>query len=156
MKTRFRPCIDLHDGRVKQIVGSTLTDTGAGPRENFVSPHGAAYYAELYRRDALTGGHIIMLGLGNEAAANEALKAWPGGLQLGGGITAANAARWLEAGASHGIVTSAVLSADGRFQEDKLAALVRDETGVERLALEKGFLAFLTPFARLGRLNRSV
>jgi len=135
MKTRFRPCIDLHDGRVKQIVGSTLTDTGAGPRENFVSPHGAAYYAELYRRDALTGGHIIMLGQGNEAAATEALKAWPGGLQLGGGITAANAARWLEAGASHVIVTSAVFSADGRFQEDKLAALVR-ETGVERLVLD--------------------
>lgn len=133
--TRFRPCIDLHDGRVKQIVGSTLTDTGAGPRENFVSPHSPAFYGEMYRRDGLTGAHVIMLGKGNEAAAREALQAWPGGLQIGGGITADNAACWLEAGASHVVVTSSIFDSQGRFQPDKLAALVC-ETGVDKLVLD--------------------
>jgi phosphoribosylformimino-5-aminoimidazole carboxamide ribotide isomerase len=102
----FRPCIDLHEGKVKQIVGGTLTGEPSALRTNFISQRAAAWYAELYRRDSLSGGHVIMLGPGNEAAAREALAAFPGGLQLGGGIHLENAAGWLEAGASHVIVTS--------------------------------------------------
>jgi phosphoribosylformimino-5-aminoimidazole carboxamide ribotide isomerase len=102
----FRPCIDLHEGKVKQIVGSTL---GAEPQQlqtNFVSTHSAGWYAELYKRDALKGGHVIMLGPGNEQEARSALKAYPHGLQVGGGIAASNAKEWLDFGASHVIVTS--------------------------------------------------
>ncbi|MBP8815994.1 MAG: phosphoribosylformimino-5-aminoimidazole carboxamide ribotide isomerase, partial [Desulfobulbus sp.] len=88
---RFRPCIDLHDGKVKQIVGATLGAENAGLRTNFSSTLPPAHFAALYRRDNLTGGHIIMLGPGNEAAALDALAAWPGGMQLGGGITDKNA-----------------------------------------------------------------
>ena len=98
--TRFRPCIDLHDGKVKQIVGGTLRDNGAGPTENFVSEKPSEWFAEKFREDRLTGGHVIKLGPGNDEAAREALAAWPGGLQLGGGITAENAGEWLDAGAS--------------------------------------------------------
>ncbi len=134
--TRFRPCIDLHDGRVKQIVGSTLSDdASAAPRENFVSAHGSEYYAEMYRRDQITGGHIIMLGKGNDEAALAALKAWPKGMQLGGGIRTENAVRWLDAGASHVIVTSYVFDADGLFRADKLRELV-NETTAARLVLD--------------------
>ena len=82
--TRFRPCIDLHAGKVKQIVGGTLRDDSAGLRTNFESDRPAEYYAGLYRADALTGGHIIKLGPGNDEAARAALAAWPGGMQLGG------------------------------------------------------------------------
>ena len=103
----FRPCIDLHAGRVKQIVGSTLEREAAGDlRTNFISPHSAAWYASLYKRDGLRGGHVIMLGPGNETEAREALAAYPGGLQVGGGVNLHNAQDWLEAGASHVIVTS--------------------------------------------------
>lgn len=133
--TRFRPCIDLHDGRVKQIVGSTLQDSGSAPRENFVSAHGAGYYADMYRRDALTGGHVIMLGKGNEEAALEALKAWPGGLHLGGGITPQNAVKYLNAGASHVVVTSYVFDEFGHFRPERLDALIA-ETGKDRLVLD--------------------
>lgn len=105
---RFRPCIDLHEGRVKQIVGSTLAENGPGPHTNFSSELPPSHYAEMYRRDGLTGGHVIMLGPGNEAAACEALRVWTGGLQVGGGITEKNAAQWLDHGASHVIVTSHV------------------------------------------------
>jgi len=101
----FRPCIDLHNGQVKQIVGGSLAD-GREPDTNFVSDRSPGWYAELYRSDHLTGGHVIKLGPGNEDAAREALAAWPGGLQVGGGITAENAAEWLDAGASQVIVTS--------------------------------------------------
>ena len=100
--TRFRPCIDLHAGAVKQIVGGTLSnsdDDGHQLKTNFTSEHPAAYYAELYRQHALRGGHVIMLGPGNEAAAREALAAWPGGLHVGGGINDRNAAEWIAAGA---------------------------------------------------------
>ena len=90
--SRFRPCIDLHDGKVKQIVGSTLSDTSDTVHTNFVADHDAAWFAEQYRRDNLTGGHVIKLGPGNDEAARRALAAWPGGLQIGGGITAENAA----------------------------------------------------------------
>lgn len=133
--TRFRPCIDLHQGVVKQIVGGTLTDDGDGPRENFVSDRSPAWFAETFRSDGLTGGHVIKLGPGNDDAAREALAAWPGGLQVGGGIHAGNAAEWLAAGASHLIVTSALFDKEGRFQESALEDLVA-EAGAERLVID--------------------
>lgn len=99
--TKFRPCIDLHSGSVKQIVGGTLSTTSSTSlKTNFVSTHPASYYANLYRENNLEGAHVIMLGPGNEEAAREALKAWPGGLQVGGGIGEANAREWVDAGAS--------------------------------------------------------
>lgn len=132
---RFRPCIDLHDGRVKQIVGSTLQDASADAlRTNFSSDLPPSYYASRYREDNLPGGHIIMLGPGNESAALDALRAWPGGLQLGGGITLDNAARWLEQGASHVIVTSHVFH-HGLLDEERLDRLVA-LVGRERLVLD--------------------
>src|SRR4026208_2566344 len=103
----FRPCIDLHQGKVKQIVGGSLIDgCPSALQTNFVSERHAAWSAGLYRRDRLMGGHIIMLGPGNDGAAREALAAFPGGMQIGGGITLDNAAAYLDAGASHVIVTS--------------------------------------------------
>ena len=131
--TVFRPCIDLHQGRVKQIVGGTLGAAEA-PKTNFVASEGAAHFARLYRRDGLSGGHLILLGPGNDAAALDALRAWPGGLQLGGGITADNAAEWLAAGASKVIVTSWLF--DGvqlqRSRLERLSQLV----GTERLVID--------------------
>lgn len=130
----FRPCIDLHEGRVKQIVGGTLGESSAELRTNFVSDKASAWFAELYRRDELRGGHVIMLGAGNEAAAKEALAAWPAGMQIGGGINLENAAKWLEAGASHVIVTSWIFR-EGRIEWERLRALVA-EIGPERLVLD--------------------
>jgi len=130
----FRPCIDLHEGKVKQIVGGTLTDDGAGLRTNFVSERSSRWYAELYRRDNLVGGHVIMLGPGNEAAALDALPAYPGGLQIGGGINAGNAAGYLDAGASHVIVTSWVFR-EGRLDWERLSQLV-SAVGRPRLVLD--------------------
>ena len=130
----FRPCIDLHEGKVKQIVGGTLSDDPATMRTNFVSDRSAAWYAELYKRDGLKGGHVIMLGPHNEEAARSALQAYPGGLQIGGGITLANARSYLEAGASHVIVTSWVFR-DGRLDRDRLDSLVA-AIGKERLVLD--------------------
>lgn len=105
---RFRPCIDIHNGRVKQIVGGSLKDQGDQAKENFVSEQTAAWYASLYRRDGLRGGHVILLNGADspyfEATrrqALEALGAYPGGLQLGGGVTPENACLYLDAGASH-------------------------------------------------------
>ena len=97
--TRFRPCIDLHKGQVKQIVGGTLTTAESDLKTNFVSTHAAGHYGSLYRDNNLSGSHVIMLGPGNNEAAREALAAWPGRLQVGGGITDANAKEWIEAGA---------------------------------------------------------
>lgn len=128
---KFRPCIDLHDDKVKQIVGETLN---AEIIENFVSKQDSAYYAELFKKDALTGGHVIMLGGGNEEAAVRALAAYPGGLQIGGGITADNAAFYLEKGASHIIVTSYIFK-DGQLNEDHLAKIVA-EVGKDRLVID--------------------
>ncbi|KAH8084511.1 1-(5-phosphoribosyl)-5-[(5-phosphoribosylamino)methylideneamino]imidazole-4-carboxamide isomerase [Aureococcus anophagefferens] len=118
---KFRPCIDLHSGKVKQIVGGTLRDDGNEAAENFVSELTAAHYAEMYRADGLTGGHVIMLGPGNRDAAMDAVRAYPGGLQVGGGVTAANAVEWLDAGASHVIVTSSVFEG-GELSEARLAS----------------------------------
>lgn len=131
---RFRPCIDLHDGRVKQIVGSTLSDNQTTLRTNFSSNLPPTHYATLYRQDNLRGGHIIMLGNGNEKAAREALAAWPGGMQLGGGITADNANFWLNQGASHLIVTSHVFY-DGKLNRQRLEHLIR-QVGKNRLVLD--------------------
>lgn len=98
--TRFRPCIDLHAGAVKQIVGGTLsTSDPTALLTNHISPLPASHFADLYRTHNLTGAHVIMLGPGNEEAARDALAAWPGGLQVGGGITEKNAAEWIAAGA---------------------------------------------------------
>lgn len=135
MKCRFRPCIDLHDGKVKQIVGGSLRDEGPGPKENFVSDKSPSWFAEQFRKDKLQGGHVIMLGQGNEEAAREALAAWPGGMQLGGGIRSENAAGWLEAGASHVIVTSALFDAEGKFLVKALEDLVK-EIGREKLVID--------------------
>src|SRR5208282_1311250 len=128
----FRPCIDLHEGKVKQIVGGSLGD--AGLRTNFVSEKPARWFAELYKRDGLTGGHVIMLGPGNENEARAALAAYPGGLQIGGGINRDNAQSWLDAGASHVIVTSWVFR-EGRVDWNRLGELVKT-IGKERLVLD--------------------
>ena len=128
----FRPCIDLHEGKVKQIVGGTLGD--AGLRTNFVSEKSAAWFAELYRRDGLKGGHVIQLGAGNESEARAALTAYPGGMHLGGGVNAQNARGWLDAGASHVIVTSWVFR-EGRVDWDRLNELVA-AIGKEKLVLD--------------------
>jgi phosphoribosylformimino-5-aminoimidazole carboxamide ribotide isomerase len=132
---RFRPCIDLHEGRVKQIVGSTLLGTnGEKLVTNFQSEKGAAYYANLYKQDNLPGGHVIMLGPGNQRAAIEALKAYPGGMQVGGGITPANATDYLQAGASHVIVTSYVFH-NGQVDLNRLQEMV-SAVGAQHLVLD--------------------
>lgn len=132
---QFRPCIDLHGGSVKQIVGSTLRDDQSGSLQtNFSSEFPPSYYSKLYQKDNLPGGHVIMLGPGNESAATEALQAWPGGMQVGGGITVDNASSWLDKGASHVIVTSHVFH-NGMLDEEKLKALVA-KVGREHLVLD--------------------
>ncbi len=132
--TLFRPCIDLHAGQVKQIVGGSLRDDGAGLRTNFVAEHGPEWFAARYRADGLTGGHVIKLGPGNDDAARAALSAWPDGLHLGGGISLDNAADWLNAGAQKVIVTT-WLFPDGCFAPERLAALV-GAVGRERLVVD--------------------
>lgn len=132
--TKFRPCIDLHGGRVKQIVGGSLRDDGAGPIENHVSEHPAAWFSSKFRADQMTGGHVIQLGPGNREAAHEALAAWPGGLQIGGGISLENAADWLAAGASHVIVTSALFP-NGNFSPEILRQF-SEQIGRERLVVD--------------------
>jgi phosphoribosylformimino-5-aminoimidazole carboxamide ribotide isomerase len=132
---RFRPCIDLKDGKVVQIVGGSLRDhDSAETVTNFTTDQDPAAFARLYQQDGLTGGHVIALGAGNQAAALSALQAYPGGLHMGGGITPENAALFLEAGASHVIVTS-YLFRDGLLDEARLAAMVR-AVGRERLVLD--------------------
>ncbi len=133
--TRFRPCIDLHQGQVKQIVGGTLSDGGAGPDTNYVSAQGADYYAAKYMRDGLTGAHVIQLGPGNRPAAISALNAWPEGLQLGGGVTAMNAESWIAAGAGKVIVTSWLFDERNRFDLSRLKALSK-LVGPEKLVID--------------------
>ena len=130
--TKFRPCIDLHQGKVKQIVGGTLNNHGA--KTNFISQYDAAYYADIYRSNNLTGGHIIALGNGNNDEVLKALKAWPNGLQFGGGVNAQNAQSYIEAGASHVIVTS-YLFEGGQLSSDKLRTIQR-QVGKEHLVLD--------------------
>jgi phosphoribosylformimino-5-aminoimidazole carboxamide ribotide isomerase len=130
----FRPCIDLHEGKVKQLVGGTLGGVATDLRTNFVSERSSVYYAELYKRDGLTGGHVILLGPGNEEAGRTALKAYPGGLQIGGGVTINNAASYLNDGASHVIITSWVFQG-GNLDLERLSGLVK-AIGKEKLVLD--------------------
>ncbi|EED18238.1 5-proFAR isomerase His6, putative [Talaromyces stipitatus ATCC 10500] len=121
--TKFRPCIDLHSGQVKQIVGGTLTTVDSELKTNYVSKLPASHYANLYRQHDLRGGHVVMLGPGNTGAAKEALKAWPGGLQVAGGITDENALYWIEQGAEKVIITS-FLFPEGKFSLDRLKSVL--------------------------------
>ena len=128
---KFRPCIDIHNGKVKQIVGGSLKDAGDQAEENFVSEQDAAFFARLYQNKKLSGGHIILLNPPSsefyeqtKRQALSALRAYPGGLQIGGGITPENAGEYLEAGASHVIVTSYVFK-DGKLHYDRLQEMVR-------------------------------
>ena len=138
---KFRPCIDIHNGKVKQIVGGTLRDAGDHASENFVSEKDAAFYARLYKKVGLKGGHVVLLN-GKDSPYYEATKrqamlalsAYPGGLQAGGGITDMNAEEFLAAGASHVIVTSFVFR-DGQFYRENLERLL-GVVGRERLVLD--------------------
>lgn len=131
---RFRPCIDLRGGRVVQIVGGSLNDAGTGVVTNFETEQSPALFARRYQADALPGGHVIALGPGNHEAALEALRAFPGGMQMGGGITLENAQTYLDAGASHVIVTSYVFQ-DGLLDRERLQA-ISTLVGRERLVLD--------------------
>ncbi|KZT60165.1 Phosphoribosylformimino-5-aminoimidazole carboxamide ribotide isomerase [Calocera cornea HHB12733] len=133
-RTRFRPCIDLHAGVVKQIVGGSLSTDESKLQTNFVASQSPAYYAQLYRDNGLTGGHVIKLGPGNDAAARTALSAWPGGLHIGGGITEQNALEWLAAGAEKVIVTSYLFPSQ-KFSLERLQVLER-LVGRERLVVD--------------------
>ncbi len=137
----FRPCIDIHNGKVKQIVGGSLRDMGNRAQENFVSEKDAAFYARFYQQDGIKGGHVILLNHAGSIYYEEtkrqavfALRAYPGGLQAGGGICAENAKEFLSEGASHVIVTSYVFSG-GKVNFENLKKLVR-VTGKERLVLD--------------------
>ena len=137
----FRPCIDIHNGKVKQIVGGSLRDEGSAAAENFVAEQDAAFFAGLYRDAGLRGGHIILLNpVGSEyyeatkRQALSALSTYPGGMQIGGGITEENAEEFLEAGASHVIVTSYVFQ-NGRIHYERLQKLL-ERVGRERLVLD--------------------
>lgn len=131
---RFRPCIDLRDGRVVQIVGGTLRDDRQNVVTNFETEQSAAVFAQMYQADGLLGGHVIALGPGNQEAALAALAAFPGGMQMGGGITPANAKLYLDAGASHVIVTSYVFR-NGQVDIERLHELLA-VVGKARLVLD--------------------
>lgn len=138
---KFRPCIDIHNGKVKQIVGGSLLDQGDWAQENFVSVHDGGFYGKLYRENGLSGGHIIILNAKDSAyyeadvkEAEKALDAFPNGLQIGGGITDQNAKYFIEKGASHVIVTSFVF-VDGRIRYDRLESL-KNTVGKKHLVLD--------------------
>jgi phosphoribosylformimino-5-aminoimidazole carboxamide ribotide isomerase len=130
--TQFRPCIDLHEGKVKQIVGGSLNDSGA--ETNFISQYSADYYAKLYRQLNLKGGHIISLGANNQQQATQALSSYPNGLQYGGGVTPENANEFIAAGASQVIVTS-YLFEEGEFSWSRLEQ-IKAVVGAKRLVLD--------------------
>lgn len=137
----FRPCIDIHNGKVKQIVGSSLRDKNNEAVENFVSEQDAPFYANMYKKDGVKGGHIILLNStdseyyeATKEQAVQALRAYPGGLQIGGGITAENAPYYIEQGASHVIVTSYVFR-DGKINYDNLKKLL-EAVGKEHVVLD--------------------
>ena len=132
---KFRPCIDLHLGKVKQIIGSSLNQEDQSKTiTNFQSEKPAGWFAELYKKDDLKGGHIIRLGEGNDQAAKEALGSWPSGMQLGGGVNDKNAKMWLDLGASHLIITSFVFK-DGVVHLDRLNK-ISQLIGKKRLVLD--------------------
>ena len=137
----FRPCIDIHNGKVKQIVGGSLTDQGNQAKENFTASENADYYAKMYQKDGLIGGHVILLNpvsseyyRETKAQAILALGAYPKGLQVGGGIHAENAEEFLEAGASHVIVTSYVFR-DGKINWENMEKL-KHEVGKENVVID--------------------
>lgn len=137
----FRPCIDIHNGKVKQIVGGSLRDAGDQARENFISQQDGAFYAEFYKKDNIRGGHIILLNPETSQYYEEtrrqallALAAYPQGLQVGGGIRDDNAHFWIENGASHVIVTSFVFR-DGKLNYENLLKMTAAVTK-ERLVLD--------------------
>lgn len=138
---KFRPCIDIHNGQVKQIVGGSLLDQGDQAVENFAATQEAEYFADMYKKDGLTGGHVILLNPASskyyaktKEQALKALRAYPEGLQIGGGITAENAAEYIEAGASHVIVTSYVFK-NGEIQWENLENLCA-AVGKEHVVLD--------------------
>lgn len=138
---KFRPCIDIHNGKVKQIIGGSLKDQGDQALENFVSEQDAAFFAELYKQKKLNGGHIILLNPAGSSYYEKtkqqalcALSAYPDGLQVGGGINPYNAEEFLKAGASHVIITSYVFQ-DGQFHADKLKEM-HSAVGKEHLVLD--------------------
>ena len=138
---RFRPCIDIHNGAVKQIVGGSLRDEDDQAVENFKAAQDAGYFAQLYRRDGLKGGHVILLNPPSseyyEKTRKQALKAlalYPQGLQIGGGITADNAREYIKAGASHVIVTSYVFR-DGKIHWECMERLC-DTAGKEHVVID--------------------
>ncbi|MDD6405796.1 MAG: phosphoribosylformimino-5-aminoimidazole carboxamide ribotide isomerase [Clostridiales bacterium] len=138
---KFRPCIDIHNGQVKQIVGGSLCDEGDRADENFVSRQNGDFFAKLYKNNGLKGGHIILLNPQSSdyyeadvRQAELALKEYPGGLQIGGGINADNAGRFIDMGASHVIATSYVFR-DGEINYDNLRSLV-NAVGREHLVLD--------------------
>lgn len=138
---KFRPCIDIHNGQVKQIVGGSLLDQGDQAVENFAATQEADYFADMYKKDGLTGGHVILLNPASseyyaktKEQALKALRAYPEGLQIGGGITAENAAEYIEAGASHVIVTSYVFQ-NGEIQWENLEKLCA-AVGKEHVVLD--------------------
>ena len=137
----FRPCIDIHNGKVKQIVGASLTDQGNQAKENFTASENADYYAKMYQKDGLIGGHVILLNpvyseyyRETKAQAMLALGAYPKGLQVGGGIHAENAEEFLEAGASHVIVTSYVFR-DGKINWENMEKL-KHAVGKENVVID--------------------
>ncbi|MCR4763330.1 MAG: phosphoribosylformimino-5-aminoimidazole carboxamide ribotide isomerase [Lachnospiraceae bacterium] len=138
---RFRPCIDIHNGQVKQIIGDSLRDEGDAAIDNFVSEHSAGYYAALFQRKNISGGHIVLLNKqdspqyeATKKQALDALSVWPGGMQLGGGVNADNAEFWLNAGASHVVVTTYAFT-DGKINFEHLEAL-RSAVGAEHVVLD--------------------
>ncbi|MCM1272413.1 MAG: phosphoribosylformimino-5-aminoimidazole carboxamide ribotide isomerase [Clostridium sp.] len=138
---RFRPCIDIHNGAVKQIVGESLRDKADTATENYVSEFNADFYAKMYQRDKLAGGHIIILNPAGSSfydadveQARLALAAYPCGLQIGGGINAENANKFLDMGATHVIVTSYVFQ-NGKINYDNLRRL-KEKVGREHLVLD--------------------
>lgn len=137
----FRPCIDIHNGKVKQIVGGSLKDEGNQAKENFVAEQDAAYFAEFYKKDKICGGHIILLNPADSSYYKEtkrqallALRTYPGGMQVGGGIHAENAKEFIKAGASHVIVTSYVFK-DGKVNYNNLEKILA-AVGKEHLVLD--------------------
>lgn len=125
--TKFKGCIDIHSGKVKQIVGGTLDTSSL--RTNFVAEHPSSYYASLYKDNNVTGTHVIKLGPGCDEAAEEAVKAWPNALQVGGGITDKNAGEWIQKGAAKVIVTSFLFPDSKTFSLERLESLVASVGG---------------------------
>ncbi|KAI5820030.1 putative 5-proFAR isomerase His6 [Pyronema omphalodes] len=132
--TKFRGCIDIHSGQVKQIVGGTLSDNDSTLKTNFTSNLPSSHFAKLYRENNVTGCHVIKLGPGCDEAAEEALKAWENGLQIGGGINDKNAKHWIDMGAEKVIITS-YLFPNGKFSQENLEKVV-EAVGKERLVID--------------------